>query len=69
MVNIIPSYNLQDIDFNGSKGEAVLFEKFSELGDEYTIFHSVEWSDKKGNKINAGEADFLIFNKNYGILS
>lgn len=69
LVNIIPSYNLQDIDFNGSKGEAVLFEKFSELGDEYTIFHSVEWSDKKGNKINAGEADFLIFNKNYGILS
>lgn len=66
---MIPSYELQDIDFNSSKGEAILYKEFSELGDEYTIFHSVEWLDKKGNKINAGEADFLIFNKNYGLLS
>lgn len=69
MVNMIPSYELQDIDFNGSRGEAILFKKFSELGNEYTIFHSVEWSDKKGNKVNVGEADFLIFNKDYGFIS
>ncbi|RIM90614.1 NERD domain-containing protein, partial [Staphylococcus shinii] len=66
---MIPSYELQDIDFNGSRGEAILFKEFSELGNEYTIFHSVEWLDKKGNKVNAGEADFLIFNKDYGFIS
>ncbi|MEP9852961.1 NERD domain-containing protein [Staphylococcus aureus] len=69
MVIMIPQYELQDADFNGSSGEARLFEEFTKLSDDYIIFHSVEWSTKSGRKVQFGEADFLIFNKKYGILS
>lgn len=69
MVIMIPQYEIQDADFNGSSGEAILFNEFTKLSDDYIIFHSVEWSTKRGRKVLFGEADFLILHKDYGILS
>ncbi|MBF7030179.1 nuclease-related domain-containing DEAD/DEAH box helicase [Staphylococcus kloosii] len=69
MVRMIPNYELQDPDFNGSKGEDILFREFNKLDDEYIIFHSIDWTSKNNKKIVDGEADFLIFNKNHGLLS
>ncbi|MGG6840862.1 UNVERIFIED_CONTAM: NERD domain-containing protein [Mammaliicoccus sciuri] len=55
-------------EFNGSYGEHTLYEKFSELSDDYIIFHSVKWQNKQKHRVENGEADFVIFNKKKGLL-
>jgi len=40
---------------------------FINLSDDYIIFHSVKWI-KKTNNIRFGEADYIIFNKKFGII-
>ncbi|MBW0764000.1 MULTISPECIES: nuclease-related domain-containing DEAD/DEAH box helicase [Mammaliicoccus] len=55
-------------EFNGSYGEHTLYQKFSELSDDYIIFHSVKWQNKQKNNVKNGEADFVILNKKRGIL-
>lgn len=56
-------------DFHGSYGEEQIFKSLKSLNDTWTIFHSINWQRRNINgKISWGEADFVIMNKNYGIL-
>ena len=56
-------------DFHGSYGEEQIFKSLKALNDSWTIFHSINWQKRNINgKISWGEADFVIMNKNYGIL-
>lgn len=56
-------------DFHGSYGEFQIFESLRQLSDDWYIFHSLNWKDRsKNGRITWGEADFVIFNKMYGIL-
>ena len=56
-------------DFHGSCGEFQIFESLKQLSDDWYIFHSLNWQNRsKNGKITWGEADFVIFNKTYGIL-
>ena len=52
----------------GSEGEDRIFESLqSQLPNSYTVFHSVRWvgSDRKRSQ---GEADFLVFHPQKGVL-
>ena len=40
-----------------------------QLGDDYTVFHSLEWVSTVGDFQPLGEIDFLIFHPEKGILS
>ena len=56
-------------DFHGSYGEKQIFKSLKILDDTWTIFHSINWQKRNSNgKIYWGEADFVIMNKDYGIL-
>ena len=56
-------------DFHSSFGEYQIFEALKKLGDEWYIYHSLNWHERRRNgRITWGEADFVIFNRNYGIL-
>lgn len=74
MVHLIPSDRRFD-EFNGSSGEKILYNKFSQLSDEWYIFHSIKWSRIRYNKMRnneefqQSESDFVIFNPNRGILT
>lgn len=39
-----------------------------QLGDDYTVFHSLEWVSTRGDFQPLGEIDFLIFHPEMGIL-
>lgn len=56
-------------DYHGSYGEFQIFESLKQLSNDWYIYHSLNWKDRsKNGRITWGEADFVIFNKNYGIL-
>ena len=56
-------------DYHGSYGEFQIFESLKQLPNDWYIYHSLNWKDRsKNGRITWGEADFVIFNKNYGIL-
>lgn len=56
-------------DYHGSYGEFQIFESLKQLPNDWYIYHSLNWKDRsKNGRIIWGEADFVIFNKNYGIL-
>ena len=66
MAKIYP--NVQD-DYHGSYGEFQIFQSLKKLPNDWNIYHSLNWKDRSRNgRITWGEADFVIFNKNYGIL-
>lgn len=66
MAKIYP--NIVD-DFHSSYGEFQIFESLKQLSDDWFIFHSLNWKDRsKNGRITWGEADFVIFNKTYGLL-
>ncbi len=56
-------------EYHGSYGEFQIFESLKQLPNDWYIYHSLNWKDRsKNGRITWGEADFVIFNKNYGIL-
>mgnify|MGYP004502095031 CR=1 FL=1 len=56
-------------DYHGSYGEFQIFESLKQLPNDWYIYHSLNWKDRsKNGRITWGEADFVIFNKSYGIL-
>lgn len=69
MAYLIPEKQLEEIDFNGSSGEEQLYKEFLELDDNYIIFHSLDWMSKNKYTVRFGEADFIVFHKQYGIIS
>lgn len=66
MAKIYPKF---ETNFNNSHGEKRVFEAFEKLPDDWYVFHSVKWSEKRrSGNVSWGEADFLVFNKRYGML-
>ncbi len=48
------------------RSEMIFYEIIDDLSDNWVVWHSVEWIDEP--EMRVGEADFLIFNHNYGFL-
>lgn len=74
MAIMIPGNETLD-DFNFSGGELRLHELFSQLSDDYYIFHSTSWNEKRRrselstkNYVQWGEADFTLFHPQYGVI-
>ncbi|MGO4940531.1 ATP-binding domain-containing protein [Fundicoccus sp. Sow4_D5] len=67
MVLLIPDNRLT-VEFNGSIGEAQLYERFNSLNDNFFVFHSVRWMNKNNKYLNFGETDYVIFDKTRGII-
>ena len=55
-------------DFHGSHGEEKIFNALKGLPNDYTVFYSYRWSRPNYYGIVNGEADFIVFHKNYGML-
>ena len=54
--------------FNGSQGEKEVYEALQTLDSRFVVFHSYRWrGDGKGKELE-GEADFIVFHPDYGIL-
>ena len=74
MAIMIPGCATND-DFNYSGGELLLFERLQNLSDDYYVFHSTHWNEKRRRSemsartyVQWGEADFTIFHPSYGII-
>ena len=69
MVNLFPK-DLEQLDNKGAPpSEQDVYKLFKSLNNDWFIWHSVEWMEKKGTKpLLLGESDFLVFNPNYGFL-
>ncbi len=65
MATFIP--NVKPEDFNNSPGEKEVYESLKLLGKDYTIFYSLSWISI-GNDRTIGEADFVIFHPQKGIM-
>lgn len=66
MAKIFPKF---EKNFNGSYGEKQVFDAFEKLPDDWYVFHSVKWAEKRNNNnITWGEADFLLLNQRFGML-
>ena len=52
--------------FNGSQGEKLVYEALQTLDSRFVVFHSFHWISN-GNR-SEGEADFVVFHPDYGIL-
>lgn len=56
-------------DFHGSMGEKIVYDAFRSLPDKYTVFHSFAWTDEENKSFKKqGEADFLIYDPDRGLL-
>ena len=66
MAKIYPEF---EDNYHGSYGEFQIFNALKKLPDDWYIYHSLNWKERsKNGRISWGEADFVIFNKSYGIL-
>lgn len=62
-------YPIVPEEFNSSYGEKEIFKVLKRLPDDWNIYYSVSWQKRtRHGEITWGEADFLIFNPEYGIL-
>ena len=68
MAYMIPkSYNLSQVIEN--EGERAIYLALEKLPDEVVVFHSIGWERKwDRSRIKRGEADFVIYHPNRGIL-
>ena len=58
-----------ETDFHNSFGERQVFEAFKKLPDDWYVFHSVKWAERRrAGNLTWGEADFVILNQHFGIL-
>lgn len=69
MVHLFPkNFNLL-IKEGAPKSERIFFKIFKCLNNEWYVWHSVEWMEKrKGQPLLLGESDFLVFNPQFGYL-
>ena len=62
MVKIFPPYTEQLIEKGAPDSELKVYELFKALNDNWYVWHSVEWLERKRDGfLNLGESDFLIF--------
>lgn len=66
MIPIIVDVDAQD----WPAGEKKLYKAFSKLSDKYIVLHSTAWVDVDADKasLREGEADFIVINKDSGII-
>ncbi len=55
--------------FDPSSLEGIMFEALENLTDDYYVFHSFRITDTEKNILHESETDFVIFNRNKGVLS
>lgn len=56
-------------EFHNSLGEYKIFNALKQLPDDWYVFYSVNWNSKLNTgKVTWGEADFVIYNRLYGML-
>jgi len=55
-------------DFHGSQGEEEVFEALKNLPDSIYIFHSLRWVGHSARSAVQGEADFVIFDPQRGLM-
>ena len=49
--------------------EKIVFHALQEqLPDSFSVFYSVSWSRKHGEKMEKSEADFIVMSPDYGFL-
>ena len=67
MAIMIPGTASSD-DFNYSGGELLLYHRLQELPDDYYVFHSTRWNERRRRSelsartyVQWGEADFTVF--------
>lgn len=65
MARFIP--DIKPEDFNNSYGEMKVYEALRSLNDRYTVFYSLSWVGM-GSRNAVGEADFVIFHPDKGLL-
>ena len=77
MAIMIPGMRYKDTqkDFNGSGGEHRLYEMLEKLPDDYYIFHSTSWNERRRSEtipsrsyVQWGEADFTVYYPPKGII-
>lgn len=69
MVNLFPKDLEQLENKEVPPSEQDVYKLFESLNNDWFIWHSVEWMEKKVTKpLLLGESDFLVFNPNYGFL-
>lgn len=69
MARFYPQLNLDQIDFHGSFAEERVYAKLQELPDRVRVFHSFSWASKQHHRYKKhGEADFIIYDPQFGIL-
>lgn len=65
MASFIPLY---PSDFNNSLGEQEVYESLAKLDDRIYIFHSLRWTGSEKSRDGQGEADFVVFDPEQGIM-
>lgn len=77
MAVMIPGMRYKDVqkDFNGSIGEYRLYELLEQLPQDYYVFHSTSWNERRRSEtipaksyVQWGEADFTIYYPPKGII-
>lgn len=77
MAVMIPGMRYKDVqkDFNGSQGEFRLYELLEQLPQDYYVFHSTSWNERRRSEtipsrsyVQWGEADFTIYYPPKGII-
>ena len=66
MAKMIPSIGLRE--FHPSSHEDVIYQALSSLPDDYTIVHSMRMVTAKSDIVKDNEADYVVFNQDFGIL-
>ena len=72
MSRILPELNKQEIEsMNGSRNEATVYQSLkTALTDDYLVLYSVPWlQERKGRKPIVGEIDFVVINRNKGLIT
>ena len=54
--------------FDPASQEGLMFEALELLPDEYYVFHSFRIADVRNNRFSENETDFVIFNRNKGVI-
>ena len=66
MAKMIPSIGPRE--FHPSSHEDVIYQALSSLPDDYTIVHSMRMVTAKSDIVKDSEADFVVFNQDFGIV-
>lgn len=67
MAIMIPKVYSND-EFHESKGEELVYNALKKMSDKYVVFRSLSWKKKVNRRIKEGEADFVFYNPECGLI-